>query len=723
MEFAILGAVEVVVDGRPVPVGGSKQRALLALLLLNANEVVSRDRLVEGLWGERPPLSGQRSLESYVSRLRGLLGAERIERKAPGYRILVGAGELDLQRFEALLEEGRALAGSRDARGAVKVLRRALELWRGPALADVRDEYFAGQEAEWLEERRLVALEARIACEITIGGDQDLVPELERLVARYPFREQLVASLMLGLYRAGRQADALAAYQGARRRLAEDLGLEPGPQLRELERGILEHDPRLGTPPTPGAARRVRRVASRRRVVVAGCVMAAVVVSGVVGIKLWTGLSPASVTAVASARVVELGSRSTVRGRGAPLTAAASAMVAESKSLWVAQPDAGAIVRIDRAASRVEQRITLGGNPGAIALGAGAVWVAEVPGATISRIDPATETLTQTIELGGARVDALAFGLGALWVADSTDRSLLEFDPGSGALRRTIELDASPTTMAVGARLIWVADYGAGSLTGVDARSGETVTTVPVGNGPTAIALGGGAVWVANSLDSTVSRVDPLTSSVSAVIPVASAAVSLAADAESVWVASRYSGTVSRIDQRSNLVVDISRVGGGPAALATDGGRIWVATNRQERNAGGTLVLLHTRPISIDPALQLDLFPLQSDGLTRDGLVTYNHVSGPKGFASYPTSRSASRSPLPAVPPTPFASAQGSAIRTASRCALGTSGAPSSVSSGFARPEPITSPASSARGPAGSSAATSRPASSPMTQRPHSPSV
>lgn len=635
MEFGILGAVELVIDGRAVSLGGPKQRALLAFLLVNANDVVSRDRLVEGLWGERSPLTAQRSLDSHVSRLRGLLGTDRIERKAPGYKIVVGADELDLQRFEAMLEKGRELAAAGDARDAGTVLRTALDLWRGPALADVRDEPFADGTAQWLDERRLVALETRIACDLIVGGEQDLVSELEPLVAQHPFREQLVESLMLALYRGGRQADALAAYQAVRRRLGEELGLEPGPQLRALEREILEHAPRLGVPSSSARAGAPSRRLPTRSWGVIGCTAVAVVVSVAIGIKLGTGSSPASI-APTSARVVELGSHSSVQRLSTALTASAAAMVAEGASLWVAEPDAGAIVRVDLAASRVVERITLGGNPGAITLGGGAVWVADIPGATISRIDPVTEMRTQTIGLGGARATGLAFGLGALWVADSSDRALLEFDPRSGALRRTLDLDVHPTTVALGEGLIWVADYDAGLLSGVDARSGRTTTSVRVGNGPTAIAFGGGAIWVANSLDSTVSRIDPTTGSVSAVIPVRSDPVALVADARSVWVASRYAGTVSRIDQGGNVVADTSDVGGGPTALASNGGKIWVATSAPGRHRGGTLILLHTAPISIDPALQLDLFPLQSDGLTRDGLVTYNHASGPEGLRLVP---------------------------------------------------------------------------------------
>src|SRR5262249_22709073 len=168
MEFLVLGPVEVRIDGGALSLGGPKQRALLALLLLDANEIVSRDRLIDALWGERAPASAQRSLDSYVSRLRSLLGADRIERRPPGYRLRVGPDELDLDRFEALFEQGRMAAG--DPAAARDRLAEALALWRGAALADLREELLLVTEAERLDERRLLALEAHIDAELELGA-------------------------------------------------------------------------------------------------------------------------------------------------------------------------------------------------------------------------------------------------------------------------------------------------------------------------------------------------------------------------------------------------------------------------------------------------------------------------------------------------------------------------------------------------------------------------
>ena len=234
MEFRILGPLEVIVGGQFLPLGGGRQRALLALLLTRPNQVVSTDRLVDQLWGAHPPKTALNTVQYYVSQLRKLLGAERIVTRPPGYMILVRPGELDLERFEALLAQ--------DDAGAV---REALALWRGPALADLAFEPFALAEAARLEELRLAALERRVELDLADGRGAELVGELEGLVAEHPLRERLRGQLMLALYRSGRQADALAAYQAARATLVESLGLEPGPALQALERAILRQDASL----------------------------------------------------------------------------------------------------------------------------------------------------------------------------------------------------------------------------------------------------------------------------------------------------------------------------------------------------------------------------------------------------------------------------------------------------------------------------------------------
>src|SRR5262245_15436725 len=225
MEFRILGPLEVLSNGRALDLGGQKQRALLALLLLEANHVVSRDRLIDGLWEEDPPGTVQKALQVYVSQLRKQLGSGCVHTKAPGYLLRVGPDELDLARFLRLREEGR--------------LEEALSLWRGAPLGEFSDRRFAQAEIARLAELRVGCLEERIERDLAAGRDGDLVAELERLVQEHPTRERLRGQLMLCLYRSGRQADALEAYRQARAALVEELGIEPGRRLRELHQAIL----------------------------------------------------------------------------------------------------------------------------------------------------------------------------------------------------------------------------------------------------------------------------------------------------------------------------------------------------------------------------------------------------------------------------------------------------------------------------------------------------
>jgi DNA-binding SARP family transcriptional activator len=246
VEFRILGPLEVVEAGRSLPLGGKRQRALLALLLTRANQVVSSDRLIDELWGERPPKAARNTIQFYVSRLRRMLAPhEVIATRPPGYLIQIEPEQLDLHRFESLAGEGRRALAEGRAGEAASTLREALALWRAPALADVASEPFAEAEIARLEELRLATLELRIEADLALGHHAELVGELEAMTAEHPLRERLQAQLMLALYRSGRQAEALDVYQRTRRTLVEELGIEPGPALQELEHAILRQDPSI----------------------------------------------------------------------------------------------------------------------------------------------------------------------------------------------------------------------------------------------------------------------------------------------------------------------------------------------------------------------------------------------------------------------------------------------------------------------------------------------
>ena len=253
VEIRILGPLEVVEDGRPVVVAAPKVRALLAVLLLHRGEVVSTDRLIDALWGERASPTAAKTVQVYVSNLRKALGDGLVVTEGHGYVLRAEPGQLDVDRFEALVAQGRGALEQGDALTAAAVLREALGVWRGPALADFAYEPFAQSEIARLEEGRLAALEDRIDADLALGEDARLVGELESLVREHPVRERLRGQLMLALYRSGRQADALQAYRDARRQLLDELGLEPGRALQELEQAILLHDPALDAPGRPAA--------------------------------------------------------------------------------------------------------------------------------------------------------------------------------------------------------------------------------------------------------------------------------------------------------------------------------------------------------------------------------------------------------------------------------------------------------------------------------------
>jgi DNA-binding SARP family transcriptional activator/tetratricopeptide (TPR) repeat protein len=245
MDFRILGPLEASRDGVPLASMGPKPRALLALLLVHANELVPQSSLVDGLWGERPPETAAKALQVYVSQLRRLLGHERVLTRPGGYQLVVSTGALDLLHFQRLVAEARESVPV----AAAPKLREALALWRGQALADVAEAPFAQMETGRLEELRLAAAEQLVDAELALGQDGTLVPELERSVARNPLRERPRAQLMLAFYRSGRQAEALECYQEGRRGLVDELGIEPGRQLRDLHQAILRQDAALDADP------------------------------------------------------------------------------------------------------------------------------------------------------------------------------------------------------------------------------------------------------------------------------------------------------------------------------------------------------------------------------------------------------------------------------------------------------------------------------------------
>jgi YVTN family beta-propeller protein len=614
LEFRILGPLEVVEQQRLVVLGGPKQRAVLAILLLRRGEVVSSDRVIDQLWGERPPATAAKTLHGYVSHLRKALGDEVLLTRGGGYMLAVAPGQVDAERFEALVADARHALADGDAAGARELLGSALALWRGETLADLAYEPFAQSEIARVEEAHLAAVEDRIDADLMLGQHRGVVGELEALVGLHPHRERLLGQLMLALYRSGRHADALDVYRRGRQALADELGLEPGAELRALEQRILTHDPALNpaipAEPAPRLARRSRAVRGRALIAAGGALL---------------------LVAAIAAAIVELTGGGGIALRGAPNSVAAintrtnrvvgqvavgvrpSAIAFGSGSLWVANLDDQTISRVDPSALRLVGTLTVGDPPTGIAAAGGRVWVVRSnPTATfvsVSRIEPQFDVIDRTARIGTVvpgSPGAIAARGDTLWVAPSSGE-LTRLDPVTGRVVQHLDPNAGPTGIDLGAGAVWVSDSEANNVTRVDPTG--LVTSLPVGHGPSGIAVGDGGVWVANTGDDSVVRIDPDTRAVTATIPVGHAPAGVAIGAGSVWVANSGDGTVTRIDPKTEKAIATVPVGGSPQAITVAGDRAWVTVDAQTISAsavagGGTARVDSAYDVSsMDPAL------------------------------------------------------------------------------------------------------------------------
>ena len=448
--------------------------------------------------------------------------------QAPGYLFALAPEQIDVSRFELLAAEGRVALAEGDAEKAAARLGSALDLWRGPPLQDLAFMPFAQSEIARLEELRLAVLEDRIEADLAGGRNGDLVAELEPLVAEHPLRERPRGQLMRALYRAGRQADALAVYRDTRRLLVDELGLEPGEQLQELERAILRHDPSL-TPRQPGigdspsrdsdeaipatvgasprARRRVRWIAALPLAALALALAIYEVTSSSEGRAVHVTAN--GVAVIDNGKVVAAGT----------LGASPSDVAAGAGSVWVTSTDGHSVSRVSADTAAVRQTIQVGSGASGVAADDRSVWVANSLDGTVSRIDPKANRVVDTISVGSAPV-AIALDRSAVWVASEDDQTLSRLDARTGTLTARIPVGAAPRAIAIGAGGLWVADEVRGVVFRVDPIQKAVVDTINVGNGPSSIAVGAGSVWVANNLDGTVSRIDPGRAAVTATIPV-----------------------------------------------------------------------------------------------------------------------------------------------------------------------------------------------------------
>lgn len=542
LTFLVLGELEVLADGTPLALGGPKQRTLLALLLVERKSV-SSERLIDGLWPGGPPATAQKSIQVYVSGLRKILGDSRIVTRGRAYELCVEPGELDLDVFDGLV---RAAAGA-PPESAASQLREALQLVRGRPLADVALEPWAAPEVARIEERVLAATEARIGADLTVGRHADVVPELETLVETYPYRERLVELQMLALYRSGRQAEALDAHRRAAGRLRDELGLEPGRPLQQLEGSILRQDKELDAPSPPRSDSHARRRRSWKLATVgaAGVVAAAIAAAGVAitrddsasleslppGIAIISATDGTLVAHIPTSEIpepleavtdresfwvwnlqpfslvqVDPASGDVLKRVGSPFDGDAGWYLPDGKDIWFSGQE---LVRVDAASGRVADRFGIAKARDAlawVARCAGSLWVANNEEGYVARVDPERGAVEARLPV--PHPWGVACGDGGLWVSSSLE--VRRIDPASNRFVASAQVPPPHPNLAVGGGYAWTTNETNGTLYKID-RRGTIVATYETGDGARQLSFDSGMVWVANQDAGTITGVDAAT--------------------------------------------------------------------------------------------------------------------------------------------------------------------------------------------------------------------
>jgi DNA-binding SARP family transcriptional activator/ABC-type branched-subunit amino acid transport system substrate-binding protein len=559
---------------------------VLAILLLHAGQTVSSDRLVEELWGDDPPADAQTALQQHVSRLRKQLEPHAVlVTRAPGYALEIDRVQLDLERFRALRDRGReTLAEGRpDEAGAL--LREALSIWRGQPLADLGNERFARDVVPALEDERLAAVESRIDADLAAGRHTELVGELAALVRAHPFRERLCAQQMLALYRSGRQSEALDAYAAARDALVSELGLDPGPELQQLQRDVLAHDESLKAP-TPPAARRRRRMLALVVTAVASVTLTALVAA----VALGNGSKAPAVTPGGGA-LLEIDPGSGAIERRIPAGRTPSAVAIDPESVWLVDADGRTLLRVVPT-SRVVETLATGATPTDVTVGAGGVWVANGrrlrsaqfvgPVATaIARLDPATGTERGTASLpqGGGALSNLVdnhvtTSADAVWAIAPNFR-VARLDAVTG--RPTATTNAVPAAViAAGRAGVWVAGVD-GSVARLDERTAKPIRRATIPGFPGGIAVGDNAAWVTSPGDGRLWRIGAGRARSLGATQLDPGIGDVAAGPTGVWVVNPIAGTLTHVDPETTRIVRTIELDGIPRSVALADDAVWVA--------------------------------------------------------------------------------------------------------------------------------------------------
>jgi DNA-binding SARP family transcriptional activator len=559
MEFRILGPLEAYDGQLPVALAGAKQRLLLALLLAEPGRRVSRDVLTEALWPERAPGESVHALDLQIARLRRAIGAQRVVTQDGGYRLDLADAELDAERFIAFVEDARTrAAGEASAR-----LREALALWRGPAFGDLGHEEALRARGRELDDRRVAAWEELFEIELALGRHAAIVPELEALVAEQPLRERPHEQLMVALYRCGRQADALQIYDDLRRRLSEELGIEPGEPVRRTHEAIVRQDPALARTAGPRLAG-PRAPVLRRRIrgswALAGGAFVALLA---IGALLLTRGSDDEGRAggnrlrvsIAEQRLAFIDLR-----RGQVLASLPiadelldnTAFLAQGRDAdWVAT-GSGALLQVDPRRHRIARSISLGFPPGGIAVGLGSVWVVAQDRPQLLRLDPVYGAVQRRYRLPTAGVDrpdflsGVAIAADSVWVAQGEQR-VVRIDPRSG--RTTARVGAPGATALTGTQdALWLSGGGTGVLYRIDPVANAVVARVPLDPYLCCVAVGGGYVWAMNYRVWKLSSEGRIVSSV----PIDGDGANLMWSGGAMWVSEGVSGKQTRIQAETD---------------------------------------------------------------------------------------------------------------------------------------------------------------------------
>ncbi|MEJ7567014.1 MAG: BTAD domain-containing putative transcriptional regulator [Gaiellaceae bacterium] len=587
MDFRILGPLEVEENGRSLAPSGRKARALLAVLLIHANEPISADRLIDEVWGEELPENAAKSLQIQISRLRKTVGGERLRTGARGgYELVVHSDELDRDRAVTLVERGRALLEDGKAADAGSAFADALALFRGRPLEEFAREAFAHAEIERLEELRLSASEGVFESELSRGRGARIVGELESRIAETPLRERLREQLMVALYQAGRQADALAVYAEARRAFAEELGIEPGPTLRELERRILNQDSTL-RPRLDILQRRVRPK-GRALALLGAAALAAVAAAVAIGFASRSSnpaltLPPRSL-GVLDPRTLEV--RAVV-----DLDAELADVAIGRKAVFIALPGRRSVMALD---PDTNASTTLGTavRPGRLAAGRDGLWLLDTRSRRVALLGSTRiYELGEAPSPGTAPLDAIAADHRDVWLAELDAEYVYRLDRRTG---RSSAIDnggsdsffdgAAQRALAIGAGSLWASNPVTtafsndrlGRISRIDLRTGEVTARVRLPAPPLAIVADADAVWVSLERGQDLWRIDPRDEIAAAAVRLAEPVAALALGEGAVWALGE-GGTVSRIDPTTNAVTEQVDLGRGIAIAAGHGG-VWVVS-------------------------------------------------------------------------------------------------------------------------------------------------